>query len=232
MPADLLEGEQMTDKIRKIMRIPINEGSYLKALELESRLDELIPHVQPPNRPRLYPLKLGIPKELAYTIDRLLGHNRKQKSSKQFRLVLIASAKRYRQLYPIDPNWKEPTQAEYTAAEAQRRQTENVAIAKRESVLRFTREDKELLQNLGRGREGIYTRDAALRELVPIIKEMDRADEFLDLKSNFYYVIALNVSSELDTALITASHGFQRKYTTLLRHAAQRHRESTRENKC
>lgn len=77
--------------------------------------------------------------------------------------VLMSAAKAYRNQYPIPSDWEDPAPPGYGKVEKPR---------KRKSLtLRLEAEDRDLLQNIGRGRSDVADRHTALELLAQLITE-------------------------------------------------------------
>lgn len=119
-------------------------SDIVASLDLESTSDTKLP------------LKLLVPKELSRALEdvKKLGYKKKE--------ALVATAREYRRRYPMPSKWEDPPHKE-----------EHEPKDRDSLVLRLPPDERNLLQNIGRGRPDIANRHQALLELAKLIPEMD-----------------------------------------------------------
>ena len=185
----------------KILNLYPEGQKLLKSIDL-STLISIVPHVilQPDQEEKYAPLKLKIPGELEKTIRHVTKLKTKRTDHK-YLYVLLTAARHYRAKYPIPEDWKEPDNDAYAKAERERRQQEETDLNRKKIVLRLPPKERELLLNLGRGRQDIITRHEALCELVPIIKCLDDAGAFEKIKRHNRKSCRIDIPDELEAAI-------------------------------
>jgi hypothetical protein len=200
----------------KIFGLYPEDCNLIRSIDL-SALTRLIPGIklQPDQKKYGAPLRLKIPDELEKAIRRVTKLKTKRTDHK-YLYVLLAAARCYRDKYPIPDGWKEPDRDSYAKAERDRRQEEDVDLNRKKIVLRLPPKDRELLLNLGRGRQDIITRHEALCELASIVKGLDDAGVFEIIKKHTRKSYRINVPDELETAILQRASDSEAFLTILL----------------
>jgi hypothetical protein len=185
----------------KIFGLYPEDYNLIHSIDL-SVLTDLIPHIdlRPDQKECDAPLRLKIPDELEKAIRRVTKMKTKRTDHK-YLYVLLTAARCYRAKYPIPDDWKEPDCGSYAKAERDRRQEEETDLNRNKIVLRLPPKDRELLLNLGRGRQDIITRHAALCELVPIVKSLDDTGAFETIKKHNRKSYRVDIPNELEAAI-------------------------------
>lgn len=87
-------------------------------------------------------------------------------------------------------------------------------------VFRLFQQERELIRNLGRGSESVADRHQALRDLVPIVEELNLPD-IRNLKRK---PIRIGIPEDLDAAIREVSERTGQTYTDVLLAAAREYR--------
>jgi hypothetical protein len=188
----------------RIFRLFPSEWALLREIELDRGLSAITPHVPDVDLSKAddrRPIRLKLPTELNNAIRRVLKTKAKR-MEQQYVDILLAAARRYREMHPFSKeNWQEPDYARYARAERERRQDEGIELKRRKRVFRLSEKDREMLQDLGRGRDDSITRHDALCELTAIVKDMHREGAFDEIKQHQRKSCRIDIPLDLKTAI-------------------------------
>lgn len=165
-----------------------------------SVLASIVPNVDLQRGDDHRPIRLKIPNELDASIRQAID-SRSQKAEHKYIDVLLAAARRYREEHPLPKDWREPDQDAYAEAERERRQEEEPKLHRKRTVLRLAEEERELLQNLGRGRIDSITRHDALCELTEIVNDMCNKGELEEVQHRRRKSCRVNIPLDLKAAI-------------------------------
>ena len=215
--------------IFKVAKVFSEDRDLLRAIAAGPGLSALVPIVSalvlPDSGDPKRAIRLKLPPNLREVIHDAIGEG-ERKTGNKFAAVLIQAARRYREMHPLPKDWTEPDQADYGKAERERRKNEADDLERKPIVLRLDENDRELLQNLGRGRREFITRHGALSELVEIVREMHKEGEFDQISQRRRRSVHIAVPADLDAA-IREKIGETRTYLTTLLAAAREYRRQT-----
>ena len=203
----------------------------LREIEIGSGLSTLvplIPKVDLSKEDDCRPIRLKLPAELDKAIRRVIKTKAKRVEQK-YSDVLLAAARRYREMHPFSKeNWQEPDYARYARAERERRQEEDIELVRKKRVFRLPNAERELIQNLGRGRDDSITRHDALCELTTIVENMHKEGAFDEVKQRRRKSCRIDIPFDL-MAAIDARVGQGDKFLTVLLAAARKFRDQQSE---
>jgi hypothetical protein len=150
------------------------------------------------------PIRCRLPADFAAALSTASSVLRKPKVQ-----LLIRAARTFRRNHPVELDWKPPTEQELI---------ENDDRDLADTVFYLDKDDRDLIQNLGRGVTGIKRRREAFQALIPILRSM--VEDLSDSNEQKRITVRAQIPAELDCE-ITKRTATGDKYVRVLLEACR-----------